>query len=78
MATVRGSREVLDDDQLLASLTTRKARVPGDADAQWDRICQLGGVGVVVLLLAIGGAIYGIDKGIQRRRRRQSRTIGAV
>ena len=78
MATVTGSREVLDDDPFLASLTTRTAGVPGDVDAQWDRICQLGGVVVLVLLLAIGGAIYGIDKGIQRRRRRQSRTIGVV
>lgn len=76
MATVTGSRDVLDDDPFLASLTTRVAGVPGDADAQWDRLCQLGAVAGLVLLLAAGGAIYGLDKAVQRWRRRRSRTIG--
>jgi hypothetical protein len=72
MASVAGSQPVTQDDPFLRSVTTRIAGVPGDPDEQLAWMCKLGGILVLVLVVAFFAMVYAIDKTIKRLRARRT------
>jgi hypothetical protein len=64
-----GGNQPATDDAFLQSVRTATTVQPGDADAQWNLLCTIGGLTVPALLLLLIALVFVIDKSIKRRKR---------
>ena len=71
VATVVGSQPISNNDEFFLSLTPINTAIPTDPDQELALLNKIFGGLLLVLLMALVGAVYMIDKALKRRKERR-------